>query len=93
MEDFYAIFTQLDEGSVIETADMENLKIKQRLHKLFKVLKVRNKGTDDKPAFRKSQDENIPNLGRYVRGLFDELVNGKPYNDSNHESESKSEES
>lgn len=63
----------MDEGHVIETGDIENQNIKERLEKLMKKLKLINKGTEKAPIFKKTIEIK---LEPYVRGLYDEVVKG-----------------
>lgn len=43
MEDFYQIFETLDEGHVIDIADLENLSVQKCLKKMFKYLPLEKK--------------------------------------------------
>ena len=73
LEDFFELFSQLDDSHVIETGDIEDKNIKEKLEKLMKKLKLVNKGTEQAPIFKKTIDIK---LVPYVRGLYDEVVKG-----------------
>ncbi|CAD8097705.1 unnamed protein product [Paramecium sonneborni] len=77
LEEFFDLFSQLDDGCVIETGNIENKNIKEKLDKLLNKLKLKNQGNEQAPIFKKI-DKNIK-LEHYVRGLYDEVVKGIKY--------------
>ncbi|CAK86527.1 unnamed protein product (macronuclear) [Paramecium tetraurelia] len=77
LEEFFDLFSQLDDGCVIETGGIENQSVKEKLDKLMDKLKLKNQGDDKAPIFKKV-NKNIK-LEHYVRGLYDEVVKGIKY--------------
>ncbi|CAK58655.1 unnamed protein product (macronuclear) [Paramecium tetraurelia] len=71
LEDFFQLFKQLDDGNVIETADIENPNIRTTLQKFMKQLQLKNRGTEQTPIFKKLSDIK---LEPYVRGLYDQVI-------------------
>ncbi|CAD8077845.1 unnamed protein product [Paramecium primaurelia] len=90
-EEFFDLFSQLDDGCVIETGGIENQNVKEKLDKLMDKLKLKNQGNEKAPIFKKVNKKI--KLEHYVRGLYDEVVKGIKYQEpeSNNSNVSKSE--
>ncbi|CAD8056029.1 unnamed protein product [Paramecium sonneborni] len=71
LDDFFQLFKQLDQGHVIETADIQNPNIKTILEKFMKKLQLKNQGTQQAPIFKKQSDIK---LEPFVRSLYDEII-------------------
>ncbi|KAM3133190.1 hypothetical protein pb186bvf_014766 [Paramecium bursaria] len=88
-EDFFDLFTQLDEGSTIETGEIEDEQVKTRLQKLFRKLKLKNQGSEKQPKYKKKK--NNASLNQFMRSIYDQVVHGIMPKQESSSSESESE--